>query len=85
MELGVRGFSDGAANITAEFVSHAHARLLSVVAWTVDDIPTWARLAQLGVDGVITDTVDKFVAWLKPLRAAIDAVIAAAGNATLLD
>ena len=77
--LGVRGFSDGSANITAEFVSHSHARLLSVVAWTVDDVPTWARLAQMGVDGVITNVVDKLVAWLTPLKAAINATIAAAG------
>ena len=76
---GVRGFSDGAANVTAEFVSHAHARLFSVVAWTVDDAPTWARLAQAGADGVITNVVDKLVAWLTPLKAAINATIAAAG------
>ena len=83
MELGVRGFSDGASNITAEFVSHAHARLLSVVAWTVDDVPTWARLAQLGVDGIITDVVDKLLGWMKPLKATINAAIAAAGNASV--
>ena len=77
---GVRGFSDGSGNITAEFVSHSHARLLSIVAWTVDDIPTWARLAQLGADGIITNVVDKLVAWLVPLKAAINATIAAAGN-----
>jgi glycerophosphoryl diester phosphodiesterase len=76
---GVRGFSDGAANVTAEFVAHAHARLFSVVAWTVNDAPTWARLAQAGADGIITDTVDKLVAWLAPLKAAINATIGAAG------
>jgi len=79
MELGIRGFSDGASNITAEFVSHAHARLLSVVAWTVDDVPTWVHLTQLGVDGIITDVVDKFVNWSRPLKATLDAAIAAAG------
>jgi len=78
--LGVRGFSDGSGNITAEFVSHSHARLYSVVAWTVDDAPTWARLAQMGVDGIITNVVDKLVAWLTPLKAAINATIAAAGG-----
>jgi glycerophosphoryl diester phosphodiesterase len=52
--LGVRGFSDGSANISAEFVSHSHARLFSVVAWTVDDVPTWASLAQMGVDGIMS-------------------------------
>lgn len=80
---GVRGFSDGSANITAEFVSHAHARLYSVVAWTVDDVPTWARLSQIGVDGIITNVVDKLVAWQAPLKAAINATIAAAGLAAL--
>ena len=77
-EQGVRGFSDGSGNITAEFVSHAHARLFSVVAWTVDDSPTWARLSQAGVDGIITNVVDKLVGWLAPLKAAINATIAAA-------
>jgi glycerophosphoryl diester phosphodiesterase len=77
---GVRGFSDGASNITGEFVSHAHARLFSVVAWTVDDVPTWARLAQAGADGIITNVVDKLVAWLTPLKAAVNATIAAAGG-----
>ena len=76
---GVRGFSDGGDNITAEFVSHAHARLFSVVAWTIDDVPTWVRLAQAGADGIITNVVDKLVAFLTPLKAAINATIAAAG------
>ena len=77
---GVRGFSVGSGNISAPFVSHAHARLLSVVAWTVDDVPTWVRLAQMGVDGIITNTVDKLVAWLSPLKVAINATIAAAAG-----
>lgn len=77
---GLHGFSVGSANITGEFVSHSHARLLSVVAWTVDDVPTWARLAQMGVDGIIADDVDKLVQWLNPLKAAINATIAAAGG-----
>ena len=81
---GLHGFSDGSGNITAEFVSHAHARLLSVVAWTVDDAPTWARLAQAGVDGIITNVVDKLAAWLTPLKATINAAIAAAGQAEAL-
>lgn len=80
---GVRGFSDGSANITAEFVSHAHARLYSVVAWTVDDVPTWVRLSQFGVDGIITNVVDKLVSWQAPLKAAINAAIAAAGVAVM--
>jgi glycerophosphoryl diester phosphodiesterase len=81
---GLHGFSDGSGNITAEFVSHAHARLLSVVAWTVDDAPTWARLAQQGADGIITNVVDKLVAWLSPLKLTINAAIAAAGQAEAL-
>lgn len=79
-QQGVRGFSVGSANITQEFVSHAHARLFSVVAWTVDDAPTWALLAQAGVDGIITNAVDKLVAWLAPLKVAINATIGAAGQ-----
>lgn len=79
-QLGIRGFSDGFANITQSFVSHAHARLFSVVAWTVDDAPTWALLSQAGVDGIITNAVDQLVAWLKPLKVAINSTIGAAGT-----
>ena len=65
--------------MSAEFVSHAHARSFAVVAWIADDAPTWAQLSRAGVDGIYTNVVDKLVAWLTPLKAAIDAVIAVAG------
>lgn len=76
---GVRGFSISVPNITREFVSHAHARLLSVVAWTVDDIPTWTWLSQIGVDGIITNRADLLVNWTSPIAIAINQTIAAAG------
>jgi glycerophosphoryl diester phosphodiesterase len=44
----------------AERVSHAHARGLRAMSYTVNDASVAAHLLQLGTDGVITDRVDLF-------------------------
>jgi hypothetical protein len=41
--------------VTSELVDAAHARGLRVVPWTVNDVPEMVRLADLGVDGLVTD------------------------------
>lgn len=56
---GVRGFSleygpSFNSSINKQFVSEAHARLLSVVAWIVNDEPSWRQLIAWGADGIIT-------------------------------
>jgi glycerophosphoryl diester phosphodiesterase len=57
--------------VTAEYLAAVHAlrgprgRRLEVFVWTVDDGPTAAALARLGVDGVITNLPDVIRAALK--------------------
>jgi glycerophosphoryl diester phosphodiesterase len=50
--------------VTAEYVAAVHAlrgprgRRLEVFVWTVDDVPTAVALAELGVDGIISNVPD---------------------------
>lgn len=46
-------------NVTAELVAEAHALGLKAVPWTVNEPDEMARLAALGVDGLITDYPDR--------------------------
>ena len=46
-------------NVTAELVAEAHTLGLKVVPWTVNEPDEIARLASLGVDGLITDYPDR--------------------------
>ncbi|MDO3700326.1 glycerophosphodiester phosphodiesterase family protein [Micromonospora sp. C28SCA-DRY-2] len=45
--------------VTREMVARAHRHGLKVVPWTVDDVPTMAKLIDDGVDGIITDYPDR--------------------------
>ncbi|PPK66748.1 glycerophosphoryl diester phosphodiesterase [Actinokineospora auranticolor] len=45
--------------VTAEMVRHAHRNGIKVIPWTVDDVPTMAKLIDDGVDGLITDYPDR--------------------------
>lgn len=45
----------GITIITPRFVRAAHARGLDVIAWTINDEAEMRRLAEMGVDGLITD------------------------------
>lgn len=46
-------------NVTAEQIADAHALGLKVIPWTVNEPDEMARLAALGVDGLITDYPDR--------------------------
>jgi glycerophosphoryl diester phosphodiesterase len=43
---------------TRRFIRGAHCRNLFVAAWTINDPETMARLADRGIDGIITDRPD---------------------------
>jgi glycerophosphoryl diester phosphodiesterase len=45
--------------VTRALVDHAHRNGLKVIPWTVDDVPTMAKLLDDGVDGLITDYPDR--------------------------
>jgi glycerophosphoryl diester phosphodiesterase len=51
--------------VTPARVSQAHAAGLTVVPWTVNKPEDWTRLAEAGVDGMITDDPAMLIAWLK--------------------
>ncbi|GIJ12989.1 glycerophosphodiester phosphodiesterase family protein [Micromonospora andamanensis] len=45
--------------VTRELVTHAHRNGIRVIPWTVNDVPTMAKLIDDGVDGIITDYPDR--------------------------
>jgi glycerophosphoryl diester phosphodiesterase len=45
--------------VTRAMVDHAHANGIKVIPWTVDDVPTMAKLLDDGIDGLITDYPDR--------------------------
>jgi glycerophosphoryl diester phosphodiesterase len=51
--------------VTKERVSWAHAAGLEVVPWTVNKPEDWAKLADDGVDAIISDDPAALIAWLK--------------------
>lgn len=55
LTAGVRGFNAAHGTITPEFAREAARRGMAVYAWTVNDPADMARLAALGVTGILTD------------------------------
>jgi len=51
--------------VTKERVAQAHAAGLQVVPWTVDKPEDWQKMADTGVDAIITDDPASLIAWLK--------------------
>lgn len=49
------GEGDCTAYVTQEMVDSAHSHGLTVIPWTVNNVPTMEYLMGLGVDGIITD------------------------------
>lgn len=45
--------------VTKDMVKAAHARGLTVIPWTTDDIPTVKALMDMGIDGIITNYPNK--------------------------
>ncbi|MEU3604670.1 glycerophosphodiester phosphodiesterase family protein [Streptomyces sp. NPDC035033] len=55
--------SDEALKTRPEVVKDLHAAGVKVNVWTVDDPKRWSELADLGVDGIITDKATELVGW----------------------
>ena len=56
--LDVRGFNTNKGDLTAELVDQMHADGRTVAVWTVDDPDDIRRLAEWGVDAIITNKPD---------------------------
>jgi glycerophosphoryl diester phosphodiesterase len=72
-EAGATIVSPLASLVTPQQVSAAHAAGLQVLPWTVNSPPEWERLANAGVDGIITDDPAALIAWLKAKQKALAA------------
>lgn len=55
--------------VDAALVKEAHERGCEVIAWTVNEPEHIARLAELGVDGIISDYPERLAEILGPARA----------------
>ncbi len=55
--------------VTSRMIRHAHRLGLPVHVWTINEPDTMLRLLELGVDGIVTDFPDRFLAvrnrWMK--------------------
>ncbi len=51
--------------VTKERVAWAHSAGLQVAPWTVDKPEDWPKLADAGIDAIITDDPASLIAWLK--------------------
>jgi glycerophosphoryl diester phosphodiesterase len=54
--------------ITAELVQQVHQAGRMILAWTVNDKAAMLRLAEWGVDGIISDKTELLVRTLRPSR-----------------
>jgi glycerophosphoryl diester phosphodiesterase len=50
--------------VTPRDVAQAHSEGLQVVPWTANQPEDWERLADAGVDGIISDDPAALIAWL---------------------
>lgn len=64
-EAGAGIVSPLASLVTPEQVKAAHAAGMEVLPWTVNTPQEWERLANAGVDGIISDDPAALIAWLK--------------------
>lgn len=64
-EAGAQIVSPAFRLVTPEQVRAAHAAGLQVLPWTPNTPEDWARLADAGVDGIISDNPAALIAWLK--------------------
>jgi glycerophosphoryl diester phosphodiesterase len=49
--------------IDERLVSDVHAYGGKLIAWTANTTEQWQSLTDLGVDGICTDHVDRYVEW----------------------
>ena len=62
---GAEIISPEASLVTPEAVAAAHKAGMQVVPWTVNKPEEWKRLADAGVDAIISDDPAALLAWLR--------------------
>ena len=62
-KLGVTWCYPNIHYVDAAMVDALHAHSIRVVPWTANRVAEWARLRDIGCDGVITDVPDDAVRW----------------------
>jgi glycerophosphoryl diester phosphodiesterase len=69
-ELGLASYHPSAADVLGrpEVVDELHAAGVATMVWTVNDEALWPELAELGVDGLITDRAADVVDWTRTTR-----------------
>jgi glycerophosphoryl diester phosphodiesterase len=72
-DLGVEFFNPPWQRVRADVVAAMHERGTAVSAWTVDDVQTMAQLLELGVDAVITNSIEPLVALVGETEGAEEA------------
>jgi glycerophosphoryl diester phosphodiesterase len=73
--LQVPATYDGAVVVDERFVEAAHAADVAVHVWTINDVVEMARLLDLGVDGIVSDTPTPLGALLKERNCAWNGVL----------
>ncbi|MBM4371598.1 MAG: glycerophosphodiester phosphodiesterase, partial [Deltaproteobacteria bacterium] len=68
-DLGAGTVSPHQDWITSRDVAALHAAGVRVVVWTANTPEEWARLVDMGVDGIITDNPAGLLAWMGRQRA----------------
>lgn len=70
-ELGVVSYNPSADALLArpEVVERLNDAGIAVMPYTVDDAARWSRLAELGVDGIITNRAGEHSGWRRAARA----------------
>lgn len=65
VSIGARQIAPESPLVTPDMVAAAHARDLQVITWAVNDAAEMKRLAEMGVNGIMTDYPDRLVTALK--------------------
>jgi glycerophosphoryl diester phosphodiesterase len=66
--FGGQGLLPKNTAVTQDLVTTLHDAGLSIMVWTVDEPDEWARLTQLGVDGIMTNNPAALWGWLQRYR-----------------
>lgn len=65
---GFTAWHPSASLVTPDIVAECHAAGIEINVWTIDDVETFERMYEMGVDGIITDYPEAALQWLARLE-----------------